>query len=125
MAYSDEPRESDDPKQATQVRTRQRRRRTRARDPATMVAASPQEQDTAVQPYARNKTKSQEIARRTRTPSTTELSRQADYGNKQESQPQEQKKEEDTGLKLRLDLNLDLEIELKARIHGDLTLALL
>lgn len=29
------------------------------------------------------------------------------------------------GLKLRIELNLDIEIELKARIHGDLTLALL
>ncbi|MCJ1448076.1 MAG: hypothetical protein MMC23_008589 [Stictis urceolatum] len=29
------------------------------------------------------------------------------------------------GLKLRLDLNLDIEIELKARIQGDLTLALM
>jgi hypothetical protein len=29
------------------------------------------------------------------------------------------------GLKLRLDLNLDIEIELKARIRGDLTLALM
>ncbi|KAL4863029.1 hypothetical protein BDV12DRAFT_34315 [Aspergillus spectabilis] len=34
-------------------------------------------------------------------------------------------KKEDNGLKLRLDLNLDIEIELKAKIHGDLTLALL
>ncbi|RAL13327.1 uncharacterized protein BO97DRAFT_477215 [Aspergillus homomorphus CBS 101889] len=32
---------------------------------------------------------------------------------------------EDTGLKLRLDLNLDIEVELKAKIHGDITLALL
>ena len=29
------------------------------------------------------------------------------------------------GLKLRIELNIDIEIELKARIHGDLTLALL
>ncbi|KAL4971603.1 hypothetical protein BDW66DRAFT_145782 [Aspergillus desertorum] len=29
------------------------------------------------------------------------------------------------GLKLKLDVNLDIEVELKARIHGDLTLALL
>ena len=29
------------------------------------------------------------------------------------------------GLKLRIELNLDIEIELKAKIHGDLTLALL
>ncbi|KAI9376318.1 hypothetical protein BJX61DRAFT_490993 [Aspergillus egyptiacus] len=39
------------------------------------------------------------------------------------AQPME--KDEDTGLKLRLELNLDIEVELKARIHGDLTLALL
>ena len=32
---------------------------------------------------------------------------------------------EQDGLKLRLELNLDIEIELKARIQGDLTLALL
>lgn len=31
----------------------------------------------------------------------------------------------DKPLKLRLDLNLDVEVELKARVHGDLTLALL
>lgn len=30
-----------------------------------------------------------------------------------------------TPLKLRLDLNLDVEIELRARVHGDVTLALL
>jgi len=29
------------------------------------------------------------------------------------------------GLKLRLDLNLDVEVELKAKIYGDLTIALL
>ena len=29
------------------------------------------------------------------------------------------------GLKLRIELNLDIEIELKAKIHGDLTLALM
>ena len=29
------------------------------------------------------------------------------------------------GLKLRLELNLDIEVELKAKIYGDLTLALL
>ena len=32
---------------------------------------------------------------------------------------------EQDGLKLRLELNLDVEIELKARIQGDLTIALL
>ncbi|KAL2853307.1 hypothetical protein BJY01DRAFT_207271 [Aspergillus pseudoustus] len=34
-------------------------------------------------------------------------------------------KKDDNGLKLRLELNLDIELELKAKIHGDLTLALL
>lgn len=29
------------------------------------------------------------------------------------------------GLKLRLELNLDIEVELKAKIYGDLTIALL
>lgn len=38
-------------------------------------------------------------------------------------QPKEDKGKQP--LKLRLDLNLEIEIELKARIHGDLTLALL
>ncbi|KAL3470572.1 hypothetical protein BJX99DRAFT_239270 [Aspergillus californicus] len=33
--------------------------------------------------------------------------------------------DDEEGLKLKLDVNLDIEIELKARIHGDLTLALL
>lgn len=32
---------------------------------------------------------------------------------------------DEEGLKLKLELNLDIEIELKARLHGDLTLALL
>jgi hypothetical protein len=39
-----------------------------------------------------------------------------------------EKKKEDGGdkpLKLRLDVNLDVEITLEARVHGDLTLALL
>lgn len=39
-----------------------------------------------------------------------------------------QPKKEESGkqpLKLRLDLNLEIEIELRAKIHGDLTLALL
>ncbi|KAL3463421.1 hypothetical protein BJX64DRAFT_257269 [Aspergillus heterothallicus] len=33
--------------------------------------------------------------------------------------------DDEEGLKLKVDVNLDIEIELKARIHGDLTLALL
>lgn len=33
--------------------------------------------------------------------------------------------ENNSGLKLKLELNLDVEVELKAKIHGDLTLALL
>lgn len=33
--------------------------------------------------------------------------------------------DEQDGLKLKLDVNLDIEVDLKARIHGDLTLALL
>ncbi|KAL4960533.1 uncharacterized protein BDV14DRAFT_204630 [Aspergillus stella-maris] len=33
--------------------------------------------------------------------------------------------QDDNGLKLRLDLNVDIELELKAKIHGDLTLALM
>ncbi|QPG97720.1 hypothetical protein C2857_006764 [Epichloe festucae Fl1] len=36
-----------------------------------------------------------------------------------------QKDEKKNPLKLRLDLNLDVEIELRAKIHGDITLALL
>jgi len=32
---------------------------------------------------------------------------------------------DEEGMKLRLELNLEIEIELKARIHGDLTLALM
>ena len=42
----------------------------------------------------------------------------ADSGGKDEMMEQD-------GLKLRLELNIDVEIELKARIQGDLTLALL
>ena len=37
----------------------------------------------------------------------------------------ESKMMDQDGLKLRLELNLDIEIELKAKIYGDLTLALL
>jgi hypothetical protein len=36
-----------------------------------------------------------------------------------------QQSSDDKPLRLRLDLNLDVEIELKARVHGDVTLALL
>lgn len=41
--------------------------------------------------------------------------------------PQEQKKslDDEEGMKLKLELNLEIEVELKARIHGDLTLALM
>ena len=57
----------------------------------------------------------------------------AEYRRKQTQQLQRQQMEEGGGgggggknpLRLRLDLNLEVEIELKARIHGDLTLALL
>ncbi|KAL4753457.1 hypothetical protein BDW72DRAFT_210308 [Aspergillus terricola var. indicus] len=38
---------------------------------------------------------------------------------------QDQLHASNSGLKLKLDLNLDVEVELKAKIHGDLTLALL
>jgi len=38
---------------------------------------------------------------------------------------EESKMMEQDGLKLRLELNLDVEVELKAKIYGDLTLALL
>ncbi|KAI9498891.1 hypothetical protein BDB00DRAFT_783513 [Zychaea mexicana] len=41
------------------------------------------------------------------------------------AQQQKPKKEEDNTLKLRLDLNLDVEIQLNARVHGDVTLAML
>jgi hypothetical protein len=40
----------------------------------------------------------------------------------------EEKKEdldEEEGMKLKIELNLEIEVELKARIHGDLTLALM
>ena len=32
---------------------------------------------------------------------------------------------DEEGMKLRLELNLEIEVELKARIHGDLTIALM
>jgi hypothetical protein len=41
----------------------------------------------------------------------------------QQIQPQDPPKKNEP-LRLRLDLNLDIEVELKARIHGDVTLAL-
>ncbi|KII90248.1 hypothetical protein PLICRDRAFT_124140 [Plicaturopsis crispa FD-325 SS-3] len=48
----------------------------------------------------------------------------------QQQQQQGQQKEEDGGgggdaMSLRLDLNLDVWLELKAKVHGDVTLALL
>ncbi|KAJ2971785.1 hypothetical protein NUW58_g9318 [Xylaria curta] len=48
----------------------------------------------------------------------------------QQQQMQQQQQQQNDGgksdtLKLRLDLNLEVEVTLKARIHGDLTLALL
>ena len=33
--------------------------------------------------------------------------------------------DDEEGMKLKLELNLEIEVELKARIHGDLTLALM
>ncbi|CAL5872775.1 uncharacterized protein PFLUO_LOCUS7044 [Penicillium psychrofluorescens] len=41
--------------------------------------------------------------------------------------PQKEEKSmlDEEGMKLRLELNLEIEIELKARIHGDLTIALM
>lgn len=39
--------------------------------------------------------------------------------------PQQQQEKKKDPMKLRLDLNLDIEVTLKARIHGDLELALL
>ena len=41
--------------------------------------------------------------------------------------PQEHKKsiDDEEGMKLKLEFNLEIEVELKARIHGDLTLALM
>jgi hypothetical protein len=43
----------------------------------------------------------------------------------EKSQVQDLEPRDKSGLKLRLDLNLDVEVELKAKIRGDLTLALL
>jgi hypothetical protein len=43
----------------------------------------------------------------------------------EKSQVQDLEPRESSGLKLRLDVNLDVEVELKAKIRGDLTLALL
>ncbi|KAL3494405.1 hypothetical protein BJX62DRAFT_234281 [Aspergillus germanicus] len=43
----------------------------------------------------------------------------------EKSQVQDLEPRDSSGLKLRLDVNLDVEVELKAKIRGDLTLALL
>ncbi|KAJ5807999.1 hypothetical protein N7474_009268 [Penicillium riverlandense] len=40
-------------------------------------------------------------------------------------QPQQKSILDEEGMKLKLELNLEIEVELKARIHGDLTLALM
>ncbi|KAF3767044.1 hypothetical protein M406DRAFT_350380 [Cryphonectria parasitica EP155] len=64
------------------------------------------------------------------TPKDNEETPYWQQGGEQASREQEQqvaapKKKKKNPLKLRLDLNLEIEIELKARIHGDLELALL
>ncbi|KAL2845131.1 hypothetical protein BJX68DRAFT_269318 [Aspergillus pseudodeflectus] len=50
---------------------------------------------------------------------------QQEVSEKEKSQVQDLEPRESSGLKLRLDVNLDVEVELKAKIRGDLTLALL
>ncbi|KAL4864254.1 hypothetical protein BDV12DRAFT_201293 [Aspergillus spectabilis] len=85
-----------------------------------------QDNAATIQPYNSQKTDSQQIARKKSSP--TQIQKQADgrnTENEQITQGRTKDKDEDSGLKLRLDLNLEIEIELKARIHGDLTLALL
>ncbi|KAL4901474.1 hypothetical protein BDW74DRAFT_181764 [Aspergillus multicolor] len=56
---------------------------------------------------------------------TTKSVQGPDGESVQETETVQTEKKDDNGLKLRLVLNLDIEIELKAKIHGDLTLALL
>ncbi|KAL2848430.1 hypothetical protein BJY01DRAFT_246442 [Aspergillus pseudoustus] len=83
----------------------------------------PNETNKELQPYGA--TQSQELARNRDPTSGTEIQGANRAPETQSIQATDPKKDEDTGLKLRLDLNLDIEVDLKARIHGDLTLALL
>ncbi|KAL4989556.1 hypothetical protein BDW68DRAFT_156579 [Aspergillus falconensis] len=53
------------------------------------------------------------------------MSQKINNGNISRAPDSKKTIDDQDGLKLKLDVNLDIEVELKARIHGDLTLALL
>ncbi|KAL4777040.1 hypothetical protein BDW60DRAFT_203133 [Aspergillus nidulans var. acristatus] len=53
------------------------------------------------------------------------ISQKINNGNISRAPDSKKTIDDQDGLKLKLDVNLDIEVELKARIHGDLTLALL
>ncbi|KAL4995922.1 hypothetical protein BDV10DRAFT_173606 [Aspergillus recurvatus] len=53
------------------------------------------------------------------------MSQKINNGNISRAPDSKKTIDDQDGLKLKVDVNLDIEVELKARIHGDLTLALL
>jgi hypothetical protein len=72
-------------------------------------------------PFSDQGTKQQMVSRQQQQQQQPPMPQQMAQGQVL-AQPQNEKK---NPLKLRLDLNLDVEIELRAKIHGDVTLALL
>ncbi|KAJ0416327.1 hypothetical protein BJY00DRAFT_234939 [Aspergillus carlsbadensis] len=102
---------------ATQTRTRRTVQRGKRPNGLTESNASPNE-SSALQPLEKGQT--HQMSRNEKSPSAMRI-----QGGPERGIHEAPKKKEDTGLKLRLDLNLDIEVELKAKIYGDLTLALL
>ncbi|RAH59366.1 hypothetical protein BO85DRAFT_369112 [Aspergillus piperis CBS 112811] len=117
------------PAPALPVRTQERQRTRRKRGNA-LDDRVPPNTSTALQPLRRQASRSTSPATDAESVVTREQARQRARGDLAKRDPAGQEltqpsEEEDTGLKLRLELNLDVEVELKAKIHGDLTLALL
>ncbi|GKZ20846.1 hypothetical protein AbraIFM66951_009165 [Aspergillus brasiliensis] len=125
MAETANPQQS----QALPVRTQERQRTRRKRGNA-LDDRAPANTSNALQPLRRQASRSTSPASDVESVVTREQARQRGRedlmkGNPAGQEMTQPKEEEDTGLKLRLELNLDIEVELKAKIHGDLTLALL
>ncbi|CEN61071.1 hypothetical protein ASPCAL07737 [Aspergillus calidoustus] len=109
------------PRRSPAATTRTRPHRTAQREKAPIALAetngAPSDAN-ALQPRAKGET--QQVAGTGQPSSAMRI-----QGSQNPGIHEAPKKKEDTGLKLRLDLNLDIEVELKAKIYGDLTLALL
>ncbi|RDW70595.1 uncharacterized protein DSM5745_08106 [Aspergillus mulundensis] len=79
-----------------------------------------QDQAKAMQAYKPN---AQSIS--SRDGGNQNMSQKINNGNISRAPDNKKTIDDQDGLKLKVDVNLDIEVELKARIHGDLTLALL